>query len=61
MRKHQETKSCIGGTLGVKCNGKREHSTKYRGGKKLYCTPCLQIVLKRLALMAQSPIALAVR
>jgi hypothetical protein len=54
-------KTCIGGTIGTKCSGKREHSTKYRGGKKLYCTPCLLIVLRRKAEMAASPVRLAVR
>jgi len=54
-------KNCIGGKLGTKCSGKREHSTKYRGGKKLYCTPCLSIVMQRKAQMAASPVRLAVR
>lgn len=54
-------KKCIGGNIGKKCNGERLHSTSYRGGKKLYCTPCLSIVLHRLAEMAASPVRLEVR
>jgi len=54
-------KKCLSGVIGKKCNGERLHSTKYRGGKKLYCTPCLSIVLHRLAEMAESPVRLAVR
>ena len=54
-------KNCIGGKIGTKCSGKREHSTKYRGGKKLYCTSCLSIVMQRKAEMAASSVRLAVR
>jgi hypothetical protein len=54
-------KKCIGGNIGKKCTGERLHSTKYRGGKKLYCTPCLSIVMRRLQEMAESPVRLAVR
>jgi hypothetical protein len=61
MKKLVDTKPCLGGTIGKKCNGERLHSTKYRGGKKLYCTPCLSIVLHRLAEMAASPVRLTVR
>lgn len=61
MNKQTKNQKCIGGTIGKKCDGERLHSTKYRGGKKLYCAQCLHIVLDRLAQMAESPIRLAVR
>ncbi len=57
----REKTNCLGGKLGTKCTGPRLHSTKYRGGKKLYCTPCLAIVLERLRAMAESPARLAVK
>jgi hypothetical protein len=56
--KVKEQKKCISGVIGKKCDGERLHSTKYRGGKKLYCTPCLSIVLARLRAMAESPVRL---
>ena len=60
MRKHQESKPCLGGKLGTKCDAKREHSVKYNGVKQ-YCTPCFVIVCKRLRAMSESPVRLAVR